>query len=172
MGFDTVVHMLQQDETMTEMQKVYALATVKHETANTFEPIEERGNIGYFDKYTSGTTLGKRLGNTKQGDGFKYRGRGLCQITGRANYQKFKDILGIDLIGFPSLALDRLTAYKILSYGMTHGTFTGKKLGDYINDKQTDFVGARHIINGVDQAHTIECYAKDYVKMGVLKCKK
>lgn len=43
------------------------------------------------------------LGNNQPGDGFRFKGRGLIQITGRSNYQNASDALATDFIGSPEL---------------------------------------------------------------------
>lgn len=140
----------------------YILATTKHETADTMQPIYERGKVDYFDKYEPGTKLGQRLGNTKIGDGYRFRGAGLVQLTGRENFQRAGDIIGVDLVGHPELAVDMDTAVRVLIEGTMRGWFTGKKLSDYINgiDESDDidlaeFIQARRVVNGQDKAELI-----------------
>jgi putative chitinase len=140
----------------------YALATAYHETGYPkdgqlvrFAPVTEYGTKPYFNKYEPTTVIGKRLGNTELGDGFKFRGRGFVQITGRSNYAKFSEITHRDLIEDPDKALEPAVAYLILREGMKRGLFTGKRLADYIHDDVCEFVNARKVINGLDRAHLI-----------------
>ena len=162
-GAGKLVRTFGDDPDITDLRwAAYMLATVKHECANTWAPIVERGAREYFDKYEAGTPIGARLGNTQPGDGYQYRGRGFVQITGRNNYKKLGQLLNLGdrLVKQPELALDFDIAYKIMSYGMRHGTFTGRKLESFIHSTECDYLHARRIINGLDRAESIQGYAK------------
>ena len=166
-GLDTLLGNIELDQDVTDLRwAAYMLATVKLECADTFMPITERGAQSYFDKYEPGTAIGKSLGNTQSGDGYLFRGRGYVQITGRTNYQNMSRRLALsgddDLVAHPDVALQADVAYRIMSFGMRRGTFTGKKLGDYINDAGCDYRQARRIINGLDRADDIAGYAASF----------
>lgn len=140
----------------------YMVSTVHHETAGTFLPIVEHGTEEYFTaRYEKNQKIAAALGNEFPGDGVKYCGRGYVQVTGRANYRKFTNLLRIDLVSDPDLALDPDVAFQIMVEGMVNGRFTGRKLADYLNDEKTDFLNARRIINGLDCAAKIAEYAKE-----------
>ena len=78
---------------------------------------EELFNIAYDDQYRSNK---HKLGNTQKGDGYKYRGRGFIQLTGRANYLMLGKAIGIGsaLVDNPNLLLDdpKIMAAATLAY--------------------------------------------------------
>ena len=88
---------------VTSLRKAAFLAQIGHESGQ-FRYVRELGGDQYLSKYDTGS-LAKRLGNTPEadGDGQKYRGRGLIQITGRANYGACGEALGLDLVNKPEL---------------------------------------------------------------------
>jgi hypothetical protein len=129
----------------------YILATAWHETARTMQPIEEYGR-GH----------GRQYGRPVGPYGKIYFGRGFVQLTWLSNYEKAAAELGVDLVKFPEKALELGNATLILFAGMEQGWFTGKKLADYIGPNGADYVNARRIVNGTDQAEKIAGYARGF----------
>lgn len=65
----------------------------------------ESGNFHYMEEIASGAAYEGRkdLGNVNKGDGVRYKGRGPIQLTGRANYRKYGQELGIDFENNPTI---------------------------------------------------------------------
>ncbi|MFC0401516.1 glycoside hydrolase family 19 protein [Paraburkholderia rhizosphaerae] len=104
----------------------------------------------------------RNFGNTAIGDGHKYRGRGLVQITWKINYERFSKITGVDLVANPDAALDWKNATSIMIEGMLTGAFTGKKLADFMFINNFDYKNARKIINGIDKNIILAEYAEKF----------
>ena len=145
----------------------YMLATAGWETAHTMRPVEEYG-------HGRGRAYGTPAGPWHQ----VYDGRGDVQLTWEANYRKAtqrlraKGVIGddVDLEKTPALAMRPDIAAAIMLFGMLEGWFTGKKLADYFSGDRADWVDARRIINGTDQAATIAGYGRAFyagLKAGV-----
>ena len=80
------------------------------------------------------------LGNAQEGDGWKYHGRGFIQLTGRNQYKKMSDALGIDLINHPERAAEPEVAAQIaVQYW---------KINVVARKCQNDVIKASYIING------------------------
>jgi len=132
----------------------YLLATTYHETALTMQPIAEYGK-----------GKGKPYGQPDGPYGQVYYGRGFVQLTWYDNYKKQDAKLKLNgqLVKVADTALDLQVATQIIFGGMADGDFTGVGLPKYINDQQTDFYNARKIVNGLDQASTIQGYAVKFL---------
>lgn len=127
----------------------YMLATTYHETAKTMQPIEEYGK-------GKGRSYGKAI------NGKIYYGRGFVQLTWVRNYKLLGDLLNVDLVNHPDMALDCNIATQILFEGMIKGLFTGKSLYNYFDCDFEYWINARKIINGTDMAEVIADYGKRF----------
>ena len=82
-----------------------------------------------------------RMGNTEVGDGWKYRGRGLIQLTGKDNYRLASDALGVDFVANPDLVLTKENA------ALTAAWYWNKRGLNKEADAK-DFTGMTKKING------------------------
>jgi peptidoglycan hydrolase-like protein with peptidoglycan-binding domain/predicted chitinase len=138
-------------------QIAYILATVEHESM-----------LGqWMEEFASGQAYEWRadLGNNQWGDGPRFKGRGYIQITGRMNYKRWSQLLGVDLIREPHRASEPNLAAEIAVRGMRDGSFTNHRLDDHINEGKQDFYNARRIVNGLDRAEHIAAIAREYVRV-------
>lgn len=96
------------------LRMAHYLAQVAHESAE----------LKYTKEIASGWAYEGRkdLGNIHKGDGMRYKGRGLIQITGRANYMAYKEFCGYDVVSRPELLEQPLGAVKSsMWYWQQHG---------------------------------------------------
>jgi hypothetical protein len=149
----------------------YMLATAHHETGRTMQPVREtfaasdEVAIGRLDRaFRQGKLLSVSVPYWRRdGEGKSWLGRGLVQLTHRANYARMVEMTGIDLLSEPQRAMEMEVAVEILFSGMETGAFTGKRLADYFTVAKSDWSGARRIINGRDRAALVADYARRYL---------
>ncbi len=119
----------------TALRIAHFLAQVAHES----------GSFQYMEEIASGEDYEGRhnLGNIQPGDGVKFKGRGLIQLTGRDNYQKFSTAMNMDFIAQPELVAK--APYAVLVAGWF---WHENRLNP--DADQDDVVTVTKVINGGD----------------------
>jgi putative chitinase len=92
-------------EINTLLRIAHFLAQVCHESAGLRTTQEFADGSAYEGR--------RDLGNTQPGDGKRYKGRGLIQLTGRANYRSLGAVIDRDLEGFPEQAAEPVLSLRI-----------------------------------------------------------
>lgn len=92
---DAINNVMAKYNITTPLRMAHFLAQIAHES----------GELRYNEELASGAAYEGRkdLGNTQKGDGKRYKGRGLIQLTGRANYTKFAKETGCACVNHPEL---------------------------------------------------------------------
>jgi peptidoglycan L-alanyl-D-glutamate endopeptidase CwlK len=140
-----VLHALAAEDLVDKPMVLASLATIRAETEG-FLPIDEgrsrfntSPNGHPFDLYDDR----RDLGNQGKPDGFRFRGRGYVQLTGRANYQRYGRKLGVSLVSNPDDAGDPKNAAALLALFMKDKE-RGIKEALLVDDLRT----ARRLVNG------------------------
>ena len=111
---------------------------------------KQMGEMMYGNK----TKMGQQMGNTEPGDGFKYRGRGFIQLTGKSNYAAAsKDIYGDNrLVDNPDMVNDPAVAAEVSAWYMKKGQGSmAKKLGvdtNNMSQAQANLLATSQIAGG------------------------
>lgn len=165
----SVLKYIQNDTSIQNVNEVaYLLATASVESDYSLERWESDylcGNVGekYKDKpcekalnYFASTQGGKKnyytLGTDK--NGLPYFGRGLIQLTGKANYIKYGDLIGVNLVDNGDRALLPLNSYLIASKYMNERTFKYVNKGDLTMARKS-VAGGTKGLNQVNSAYNL-----------------
>lgn len=89
----------------TDLRAAHFAAQICHESFGFTQTEESASGAAYEGR--------EDLHNTEKGDGIRFKGRGLIQLTGRGNYESYGKALNLDLIKEPTLAADPVTSLTI-----------------------------------------------------------
>lgn len=105
-------------EIATPERQAAFLAQIGHESGGLHWAVELWGPTAAQMRYEGRSDLG----NVRPGDGYKFRGRGLIQTTGRANYALTGAALGVDLLAEPELLSQPVLAARSAAwFWQAHG---------------------------------------------------
>lgn len=121
----------------------FGIDTAKRAAAFLAQIAHESGQLVYTKELASGAAYEGRhdLGNTQPGDGVRFKGRGLIQVTGRANMVKLAADLKIDCVNHPELLEEPSGASRSAGW-----FWRSKNLSQFADSD--DFVKLTERING------------------------
>lgn len=131
---------------LNQYMSVYGIDSLNRKAAFLAQIGHESGQLNYTEELASGKAYEGRkdLGNVYKGDGVRFKGRGLIQITGRSNYTSAGVALGFDLVNYPDqLKEPRLATQSACWWWHQRGLNT---LAD--NATEGNFKKITRIING------------------------
>ena len=125
----------------TPLRKTHFLAQVLHESGGFRWLRELWGPTEAQRRYEPASRLAADLGNTQPGDGRRFAGRGVIQLTGRSNYAQFSRAVGVDFVAQPELVA--ATPYAVLAAGWYWQTRNLNAAAD-----QDDLIRVTRLVNG------------------------
>jgi len=133
------------------------------------QTLHESGMFKYSEELASGEAYEGRtdLGNTQPGDGVFFKGRGLIQVTGRNNYKKYGDYVGIDFISEPTKLAEPKYAVDSAGWYWITKVVVGKNLNNFADEDFATLI--TYLINGGynGTGHRLGLLKKCYVVFGV-----
>ena len=152
----------------TPLRVVHFIDQLHHESAGFTANVEKISYQKAQEKYQNH----KYLGNKLPGDGYRFRGRGLTQLTGRGNYEKFAKYSGIDIVTNPDLASRLDISIQIACWYWTKGSSWGN-LNKYAdkNDILSITKGINGGTNGLEDRKKQYAFYKQFDVFGILKKK-
>lgn len=118
---------------LNEAMVEFGITTLARQASFLSQVGHESGQLRYVRELASGQAYEGRadLGNTQHGDGVRFRGRGLLQVTGRANYAACGKALGLDLLAQPEQLEQAVNACRSAGwFWQTHGLNALADAGD------------------------------------------
>lgn len=163
MYFLLLNRVMQDFQISTPLRESAFLAQVAHESGQLRFMEEIWGPTQQQRRYEPPSDLATRLGNTQPGDGKRYRGRGPIQLTGRANYQRYGSLLGVDMVNNPDLAATPQISFQIAgTYWRTNGLNELADVQDFITITRRINGG----LNGLEDRQRYYAIAKGVLGVG------
>ena len=136
-----------------EVEKIFNNPDLTYTDSKGRVRMTKEGQVKFFNIYYADKYRGEdyKLGNTEEGDGFRFRGRGPIQLTGKAQYKKYGDMIGVDLVQNPHLVVTD----KDVALAVTKAYMKDKGL-----DKVTSASKLRNIVGHADDSKATKAKAR------------